>query len=72
MPGVLVPYSLTFTRIAIGLVFAASSVGKLRDFPAFERAVGNFHILPRRFVRLCSRLFLAGEIVVVALMLFGA
>lgn len=45
VPGVLASYSLTFSRIAIGLVFAASSFGKVRNFPAFERAVEDFHIL---------------------------
>ncbi len=72
MPDVLLPYSLTFSRIAIGLAFTASSIGKLRDFPMLERGIGNFQILPRRLARACAHLFLAGEVAVAALMLFGA
>src|SRR5690606_21116223 len=71
MPGSFAPYALTFSRIAIGLVFAASSLGKARAFPAFEGTVKGFQILPTQFVRLSSYLFLAAEIMVVLLMLLG-
>lgn len=71
MPDALEPYALTFSRIAMGLVFAASSLGKLRDFPAFERAIKNFQILPRQFVKTCAYVFLGGEIIVLALMILG-
>lgn len=71
MPDALAPYALTFSRIALGLVFAASSIGKLRDFPAFEWTVENFRVLPRQFVRASAYMFLGGEIAVLALMIFG-
>ncbi len=71
MSDALAPYSLTFSRIAIGLVFAASSLGKMRAFPTFEQAVKDFQILPAQSARASSYLFLAGEILVVLLMLLG-
>ena len=71
MPDALAPYSLTFARIALGLIFAASSLGKFRDFSAFEQAVENFRVLPRQLVRACAYMFLGGEIVVVGLILLG-
>ncbi|MDW8326620.1 MAG: MauE/DoxX family redox-associated membrane protein [Anaerolineales bacterium] len=72
MSETLLFYALTFSRLALALVFAASSLGKLRDFPAFERAVRDFRVLPGRLVRPGAYLFLASEIAVVALMLAGA
>lgn len=71
MPDALAPYALTFSRIAIGLVFAASSLGKLLDFPAFERTVENFRVLPQRLARVCAYVFLGGEIAVLVLMILG-
>lgn len=71
MPDVLASYALIFSRIALGLVFAASSLGKIRDFRAFERTVENFRVLPRQFVRACAYVFLGGEIAVLALMILG-
>lgn len=71
MPDVIAPYALTFSRIALGLVFAASSIGKLRDLPAFERTIENFRVLPRRLVRICAYIFMGGEIAVLALMILG-
>jgi hypothetical protein len=35
MPTILLTYLLTFSRITVGFVFAASSIGKMRKFPAF-------------------------------------
>jgi hypothetical protein len=64
-------YALLFSRTAVGLVFAFSLVGKLRDLPAFVRAVADFQILPRRFTPAAAVLFVAGEAAVVALMLAG-
>jgi uncharacterized membrane protein YphA (DoxX/SURF4 family) len=72
MPDVLAPYALTFSRIALGLVFAASSIGKLRDFPVFARTVENFQVLPRQIVQVCAYIFLGGEITVVVLMILGS
>ncbi len=71
MLAALLPYFLAFSRIGIGLVFAASSIGKLRNFPAFERAIANFQILPRQVVRFSACLFLTGELAVVALLPIG-
>lgn len=67
----LVPLSLIFSRLAIGLVFAASSLGKIRSFSTFEQAVKNFQILPPQFVRVSAYIFLGGEMTVVALMALG-
>jgi len=68
---VLVPQSLIFSRIAIGLVFAVSILGKLRDFPTFEQTVENFRILPQALVKVCAYIFLGGEIAVIGVMVLG-
>ncbi len=68
MPEDLLPYSLTFSRIVLGLVFSASSFAKLRNFAAFEAAVRGFRVLPQRLVRPGTRLVLASEIAVAAVM----
>ncbi|MDW8327916.1 MAG: MauE/DoxX family redox-associated membrane protein [Anaerolineales bacterium] len=59
---------MTFSRLALALAFAASSLGKLRDHAAFEQAVRDFRVLPERLVRPGAYLFLASESAVVVLM----
>lgn len=71
MPDALISYSLIFSRIVIGLVFVASSLGKIRSFSAFEQAVENFQILPPQFVRACAAVFLGSELVIVVMMFWG-
>jgi hypothetical protein len=67
----LLPYALLFSRTAVGLVFALSLVGKLRDLPAFARAVADFQILPGRLVPAAAGFIVAAELAVVGLMLLG-
>lgn len=64
-------YLLGFCRVAIGLVFAISSVGKVRDITRFQQAIKGFRLLPRDLSNLAAFLFLGGEIAVVLLMLIG-
>lgn len=71
MSGVLSLYSLTLSRMVIGLVFSISGIGKLSDLSAFERAIVNFQILPKGLARLSAYLFLMGELAVVMPMLLG-
>jgi hypothetical protein len=71
MVGELLPYGLMFARTAVGLVFVLSVIGKLRDLPGFVRAVAGFALLSQPLVRATALLFLAGEVVVVGLLLFG-
>jgi hypothetical protein len=71
MPDIFASYALTFSRIALGLIFVASSIGKLRDFSAFERTVENFRVLPRQLAQVCAYVFLGGEIAILALMILG-
>jgi hypothetical protein len=71
MVGELLPYALLFARTAVGLLFALSLAGKLRDLPAFARAVAGFQLLPRRLAPAAAALFVAGEAAVVVLMLAG-
>lgn len=71
MLTVLLPYLLTFSRITVSFVFAASSISKMRNLPAFKLALTNFQILPRQLVRISAFVFLAGELAVVVLLLIG-
>ena len=64
-------YLLAFCRVAIGLVFAVSSLGKVRNLAQFQRAIVGFHLLPRRLSHLAVLCLLCGEIAVVLLMLIG-
>jgi hypothetical protein len=64
-------YILTFCRIAIGLVFALSFIGKIRNVRQFEQTVRDFAILPRRFSKIAALLFLCGEFAVVVLVTLG-
>jgi len=64
-------YLLAFCRVAVGLVFAFSSLRKARDIAQFQQAIAGFHVLSRRLSDLAAPLFLCGEFAVVLLMLIG-
>lgn len=64
-------YVLAFCRVAIGLIFAISSVGKIRDIARFQQAIQGFRLLPRSLSNLAALLFLGGEIAVVLFLLIG-
>lgn len=67
----IVLYIQAFCRIVIGLVFAISSFGKLRDIPKFQQAILGFRLLPRRLSGPVALLFLSGELTVVVFVTFG-
>lgn len=64
-------YLLTFCRLVIGLAFALSFVGKLRDVAQFAETIRNFDLLPKQLTRTAAVLFLTGEAVVVLFMVLG-
>lgn len=64
-------YILTFCRVAIGLVFAASSISKALDIVRFRQTIHSFNILPGQLSDIAALLFLCGEFAVVVLMLIG-
>jgi uncharacterized membrane protein YphA (DoxX/SURF4 family) len=67
----MLPYLLTFCRLVIGLVFAISFVGKVRDVGQFAATIGRFELLPRRWNKTAALLFLGGEAAVVVLLIAG-
>ena len=67
----MLPYLLTFSRVALGLLFAYAFLAKVRDVAQFAAAVGRFELLPRRWVKTAALLFLAGELAVILLLLTG-
>jgi len=67
----LLSYLLIFCRAIIIFVFLVSSLGKARNISAFEKAIANFNILPKRFHRISAVLFLVGEFAVVYLVFAG-
>lgn len=64
-------YLLAFCRMVMGMVFAWSFVGKVRDVRAFEETIMRFQVLPVRWSRLAARLVLGGEAAVVGALLGG-
>ncbi|MFQ5614986.1 MAG: MauE/DoxX family redox-associated membrane protein [Anaerolineales bacterium] len=64
-------YALAFCRMVIGMVFAWSLVGKVRDVRAFEQTITRFQVLPERWSRLAAGLVLGGEGAVVGAMGVG-
>lgn len=64
-------YLLAFCRVAIGLVFAISSIGKIRDIARFQQTIWEFRVLSRGVSNLAALLFLGGEMAVVLLLLLG-
>ncbi len=65
------PYILTFCRIVTGLVFAASFWGKAQNMNQFVQTITNFKLLPNRYSKPLSLLFLLGELIVMSLILVG-
>jgi Methylamine utilisation protein MauE len=64
-------YLLAFCRIATGLLFAVSAIGKLRDFAAFRASVAGFELLPRAWSPIAARVLLGAEVGVVLLLAVG-
>lgn len=64
-------YLLAFCRVAIGLVFAISSLSKVRNLGQFQQAIASFRLLPQCLSQLTALLFLCGEFAVVLLVAFG-
>lgn len=64
-------YMLGFCRVAIGLVFAISSITKARNMTQFQQAIVDFQLLPRKLSKLAAFLFLGGEIAVVLFIILG-
>lgn len=64
-------YVLAFCRVAIGLVFLFSGVGKLRDLPQFQQTIANFRLLPAPMSYPTSLLFVGAEVAVVLLVALG-
>lgn len=64
-------YILAFCRVVIGLVFAFSSLSKVRDFARFKQAILGFRLVPTRSSGPLAVLVLGGECVVVLLVAIG-
>jgi uncharacterized membrane protein YphA (DoxX/SURF4 family) len=64
-------YFLAFSRIVIGLVFALSFAGKIRDINSFEQTITRFQLLPEQLSRASAFFFLGGELAVVIANLIG-
>jgi uncharacterized membrane protein YphA (DoxX/SURF4 family) len=62
---------LAFCRVAMGFVFVASSLSKVRDVAQFQQTIRQFHILPSSISREAAVFFLGGEFAVVILMIIG-
>src|SRR6185436_14484892 len=66
----LLGYLLIFCRMALGLLFFFSFLGKAPNLPPFERTLAGLGILPERFRRMVAFLFLIGELAVILLLAF--
>lgn len=64
-------FLLNFFRFTIGLVFAISLVGKLRDVPSFFQTITNFRFFPSTFSKPLAYLFLLGECGTIIAMVIG-
>jgi len=64
-------YMLAFCRMVMGIMFAWSFVGKVREGRAFEQTITRFEVLPERWSRLVAGLVLGGELAVVIAMIIG-
>lgn len=63
-------YLLIFCRVALGLLFFFSFLGKAPNLPPFERTLVSLVILPEHFRRITAFLFLIGELAVILLLAF--
>ncbi|KAA3663981.1 MAG: hypothetical protein DWQ04_08045 [Chloroflexi bacterium] len=64
-------YLLAFLRIVVGLVFAVSFLGKLRNIDQFTQIITTFKIVPARWNHLTALFFLIGELTVVIFIIVG-
>jgi len=64
-------YVLAFCRVAIGLLFLFSGMGKLRDLSQFQQTITNFRLLPAQMSYPTSLLFVSAEVAVVPLVALG-
>jgi peroxiredoxin len=64
-------YLLAFCRIALGLTFALSFVGKVRDVGQFTGTIRKFDLLPKGWAGPAAVLFLGGEAAVVVQLILG-
>jgi uncharacterized membrane protein YphA (DoxX/SURF4 family) len=58
-------------RVALCVTFAASALAKLRDVPAFQAAVEDFDVVPRRFAATTALLVVGAEAVLVIMLAVG-
>jgi hypothetical protein len=64
-----ISYGSAFCRLVIGLTFAFSFAGKVRDIPSYVHTIRRFNLLPDWLNRAAALAFLCGEAVVVVAML---
>lgn len=64
-------FILIFCRVTIGLVFALSSLSKVRNISEFKRTIQGFQLLQPRMSGSAALLFLCGEFSVVLLIAIG-
>jgi hypothetical protein len=64
-------YLLAFCRIALGLTFALSFAGKVRDVRQFTGTIRKFDLLPGGWAGPAAVLFLGGEAAVIVLLILG-
>lgn len=64
-------FALAFFRITIGLVFAISLFGKIRDIQLFTQTITKFKFFPKSFSKPLTYLFLLGEFGTVVAMTVG-
>ncbi|GAB4108585.1 MAG: hypothetical protein OHK0022_60200 [Roseiflexaceae bacterium] len=65
------PYAVAFAQLVIGLVFALSAVGKLRNIRQFARTITAFQVFPSYLSMPFAVIMLLSEIAVVVLVLMG-
>lgn len=64
-------YMLAFCQVVTGLLFLISSISKLRDVYGFIGTIHRFRLVNQYFERPIAFAFLAGELLVVILMVVG-
>lgn len=62
---------LVFVRVLIGVIFAVSASGKLRDIRAFRAAVEDFRLVPRRLAGIIAVVLAGLEAALVVTMAAG-
>ena len=65
----LISYGVAFCRLVIGLTFAFSFAGKVRDIQSFVQTIRRFKLLPGWLSRAAALAFLCGELAVVLAMI---